>query len=187
MDGIVAIGSDRDTRTVVRPWPQSAAEFETLVEEVQHWLVRFAFGRLGSLADAEDVVQEVLVRAYRDREKLQHVDNVYPFLFRMTANRVTDLLRQRKRRAAPLDTGPTTAAPEAADGASQMRRLQWVQTMLERLPRRQSEVIRLRIDGNLPFEAVAEALGCPVPTVKSRFRYGIQKLRKLLEKEGGER
>jgi RNA polymerase sigma-70 factor (ECF subfamily) len=48
-------------------------------------------------------------------------------------------------------------------------------------------VIRLRIYGDLPFEAVAQSLGCAVPTVKSRFRYGIQKLRRILEREGGER
>jgi DNA-directed RNA polymerase specialized sigma24 family protein len=46
-------------------------------------------------------------------------------------------------------------------------------------------VIRLRFYGDLPFDAVARSVGCSVPTVKSRFRYGIQKIRKLLDREAG--
>src|ERR1017187_1991093 len=78
-------------------WPQSVAEFERLVEAVQDELVHFAFCRLRSLEDAEDTVQDVLVRAYLEREKRRGVTGVRPYLFRMVANRCTDILRQRQR------------------------------------------------------------------------------------------
>lgn len=51
----------------VLSWPQSVAEFDALIEATQHRLVQFAYCRLHSLADAEDVVQDVYVRAFRDR------------------------------------------------------------------------------------------------------------------------
>ena len=73
-----------------RRWPQSAAEFEELVDALQHRLVRFACSRLQSRGDAEDVVQDVFVHAWREREKYRKVESVEPFLFRMTANRATD-------------------------------------------------------------------------------------------------
>src|SRR5262249_15365862 len=152
----------------VLSWPQSVAEFDALVEATQHRLIRFAYCRLHSMADAEDVVQDVLVQAYRDRARHRNVDNAVPFLFRMVANRSTDLLRKRRRWAAP----PTPAAA-ASCGAG---REPWVEGLLERLPAAQSEVIRLRVYGELPFDDVARSVGCSVPTVKSRFRYGLQRL-----------
>ena len=51
------------------PWPQSPDEFAGLVDAYLDRLVRYAFRRLGNVQDAEDVVQEVLVRAFADRAK----------------------------------------------------------------------------------------------------------------------
>ncbi len=170
------------TAEPVLPWPQSMAEFDALIEATQHRLIQFAFCRLHSAADAEDVVQDVFVRAYRHRERYRKVDNAVPFLFRMVANRATDLLRKRRHAAAPLED--LAAEQRTGDGADRQR---WIETLLGRLPARQAEAIRLRIYGELSFDAVARSVGCSVPTVKSRFRYGIQKLRKLLECQGGDR
>ena len=172
------------------PWPQSVSEFEALINEMQHRLVQFAFCRLRSREDAEDAVQEVLVKAYRDREKHRAVVNAVPFLFRMVANRCTDVLRKRQREAGRLEdcAGELAASGKGAlEAADDARRMRSIEESLERLPRRQSEAIRLRVYGELPFEAVAQAMGCSVPTVKSRFRYGIQKLRRVLTRLGGER
>src|SRR5205807_1102055 len=83
-------------------WPQSIAEFDCLIEALQHRLVQYAFCRLHSMADAEDVVQDVFVRAYRDREKHRAIGNVEGFLFRMVANRCIDLQRRQRRSAEPL-------------------------------------------------------------------------------------
>ena len=168
------------TAEAVLSWPQSVGEFDALIEATQHRLVQFAFYRLHSLPDAEDVVQDVFVQAYRDRVRFRNVENVVPFLFRMVANRATDVLRKRRRSAGP--PGEFATGPETGAGAGHQR---WIEKLLERLPAKQAEAVRLRIYGELSFEAVAESAGCSVPTVKSRFRYGIQKLRKLLDRKGG--
>jgi RNA polymerase sigma-70 factor (ECF subfamily) len=160
-------------------WPQSVAEFDALIEASQHRLVQFAYCRLHSLADAEDVVQDVYIQAFRDRERHRNIENAVPFLFRMVANRSTDLLRKRNRQE-KLQSGFTAAAAEAGGDNQQQ-----IETMLEKLPARQAAVIRLRIYGELSFDAVARSTGYSVPTVKSRFRYGIQKLRRMREREGG--
>src|SRR5260370_6742858 len=100
-------------RTPVRPettpldaagrWPQTVEQFEALVEAVQHELVHFAFCRLRSLEDAEDAVQDVLVRAYLDRSKHRAVTCVRPYPFRMVANPCTDLLARPRRTAHLVD------------------------------------------------------------------------------------
>jgi RNA polymerase sigma-70 factor (ECF subfamily) len=164
-------------------WPQSPAEFEDLVEAVQDELVHFAFCRLRSLEDAEDTVQEVLVRAYLEREKRRAVTGVRPYLFRMVANRCTDVLRQRQRAERRRDPSAPADLAARIGPESPVDRLEEIERLLMRLPERQAEAIRLRVFGCLPFAAIAEAVGVSLPTIKSRFCYGVERLRGILTQE----
>ncbi len=164
-------------------WPQTIDEFDRLVDATQDELVHFAFFRLGNQADAEDAVQDVYVQAFRDRAKRRHVAEVRPYLFRMVRNRCTDVLRARSRKPGQAAdrmavAGDALSAMVAREEASEFARL------LEQIPEREAEVIRLRAWSELSFAEVAIAVGAAVPTVKSRFRYGIEKLRRLLNLEG---
>jgi RNA polymerase sigma-70 factor (ECF subfamily) len=167
--------------TAPEGWPQTIREFEALVEAIQDRLLHFAFYRLGDLQDAEDAVQEAFVRAYADREKLRKITWVAPYLFRMVGNRCTDLLRKRQR-AGPL-LEETSAAKLPGESALEQQR---IEGLLGRLPQRQAEVLRLRVFADLQFDEIAEAVGRSVPTVKSQFRRGIERLRRILIREGFE-
>ena len=174
------------TSLAAETWPQTVDGFDRLVAATQDELVRFAFYRLANQADAEDVVQDVYVQAFRDRAKRKHVTEVRPYLFRMVGNRCTDLIRARRRRpdatmAEVADPADTLADLTASDEARAIARL------LDQIPEREAEVIRLRAWAELSFAEVAVAAGTGVPTVKSRFRYGIERLRRLLALEGGTR
>jgi len=174
-------------------WPGTAEEFEQLVEVFQHALTGFAFHRLGNLADAEDVAQEVFVRAFADRGKRQTVANVGAYLYRMAANLCVDFLRRRKRRpSVSLEEARVVEIPshdpgavrlaEAAEEAGRIERL------LGRIPKRQAEAVRLCIIDELKPREAAEILNCPEATIKSRVRYGLEKLRGLVQrKEEGAR
>jgi RNA polymerase sigma-70 factor (ECF subfamily) len=164
------------TTSPIDQWPQTIEEFDRLIELTQDELVQFATYRLGSQNDAEDVVQDVFVQAYREREKRRAIHEVRPYLFRMVRNRCTDVLRKRTREqrlmAAPVGSWHE---PETGD----LRRL------VDELPEYEAEVIRLRSWSELSFAEIAVAVDASVPTVKSRFRYGIEKLRRLLYPQGG--
>lgn len=172
------------TTLQIESWPQTVNDFHRLVVATQDELVQFAFYRLGNQADAEDAVQDVYVQAFRDRVKRKHVIEVRPYLFRMVRNRCTDALRARSRRPGQseeevIGADDTLAALVARDEARELARL------LGQIPEREAEVIRLRAWSELSFAEVAVAVGAAVPTVKSRFLYGIEKLRRLLNLEGG--
>ncbi len=77
-------------------WPQTPPEFEVLIEVFQDQLVRYAFCRLKDLLDAEDVVQEVFLKAYTRRSELSRVYPVAPYLYRMIANMCIDRVRRHK-------------------------------------------------------------------------------------------
>ena len=85
-------------------WPQSPAEFEAFIDVFQDSLVRFAFCRLKDLGDAEDVVQDVFLKAYARRNELRHVRAVAPYLRRMVANQCID--RLKKPRPGPWPMPP---------------------------------------------------------------------------------
>src|SRR5512133_2508401 len=97
------VSAEADAGMTALAWPQTETEFEALVEAMQHGLVRFAYCRLRSLPDAEDVVQDALVRAFMDRERLRKIGAVHPYLYRMVANRCTDLLRKRRHAGVPIE------------------------------------------------------------------------------------
>ena len=81
-------------------WPRSPREVEMLVEAYAGPLLRYAFRRLGSYQDAEDVVQQVFVRALVNPSKPSSVSAVVPYLYRSVANCCVDVLRTRNAAAA---------------------------------------------------------------------------------------
>lgn len=167
-------------------WPSTRTEFEALVERYQDPLARYALRRLGRVQDAEDAVQEVFLRAYRrlgDRD----VARPLAYLYRMAANACTDTLRRRRRTAEPLEQatveGLADGRPGGREAVAALDDLARMERLLARLPRRQAEVVRLRIWDDLSFPEIAEVLGRSLATVKSRFRYALEKLRVLIEHE----
>lgn len=170
-------------------WPQSRREFEALVDAYLDRLVRYAAHRLGNIHDAEDVVQEVFVRAYTERVKCQAVARTGPYLYRMVANACTDSIRRRRGCMASIeDIEPEELCSneripsEAATVNEETRR---AEELLQLLPENQAEVIRLRVFGELRLREIAETVGCPVDTVNSRLRYGFKKLRQIVSGKRG--
>ena len=168
-------------------WPQTPEAFEALVQTFMDRLVRYAFRRLGDFHEAEDVVQEVFIRGWRRRLALQKVESVRPYLYRMTANACTDLLRKRRGGICSIERieeipGRDAGAQQVAAAAQELQR---IEALVEDLPPRQAEVIRLRFLDDLPLVDVARIIGCSRATAKSRLRYGLQKLRQGLSRQGG--
>ena len=146
-------------------WPQTAAEFERLIEVTQDELVQFAFYRLGNRHDAEDVVQDVYVESFRDREKRRHVTGVRAYLFRMVLKRCTGVLPKRPR----LVHGHSDETASLEDGfslAAAREQARQIGELLDRIPAHEAAVIRLRAGPDLTFAEIATATGASVPAVK---------------------
>jgi len=165
-------------------WPQSRGEFAALIEAYAERLARFAFRQMGNLQDAEDVVQDVFVRAFVDRSKRKEISAVGPYLYRSVANACTDLLRKRNcsavlREEADMSQllGKPEEPGEAVQAAEALRR---AEALLGRLPKEQAEAIRLRVFDELRLREIAEVVGCSTDTICSRLRYGFQKLRSMV-------
>lgn len=150
-------------------------ELEYVVLAFQQQLFRFAFFRVGHSADAQDVVQDVFLRFFREGRGFSAVSDLRGYLFRSVSNACHDHLRRRSReRFVPLDAVVMRTAEEEPGWTEEYER---IRKLLEAIPEDQAEIIRMKTVGGLKFVEIAAALDLPLPTVKSKFRYGIDKIR----------
>ena len=147
-------------------------------------LLRYACYRLGNKDDAEDVLQETFLKLHTrlsDSEALQ-INNLRNYLFRTLSNVCTKWTSQASR----LKTIPLNSGAELSEAPADTRSeddFQRIARLLTKIPEEQAEVIRLRIYGDNSFAEVAEILSLPLPTVKSRFLYALEKLRKAIKQQ----
>jgi RNA polymerase sigma-70 factor, ECF subfamily len=144
---------------------------------------------LGAGADADDVVQEALVKAYRQLARFRGDAGFRPWLLAIVANETRNLHRSRRRRdglalraAAREDQEPTGADP--ADSAVAVERRQRLIDQMRLLDLRDREVLVCRYLLDLSEAETAVALDLPKGTVKSRTARALKKLRDRLA--GGE-
>jgi len=162
------------------------AAFEAIYEKHLDPLLTIAMNLLGDWAAAEDVVQEVFVKFVEYLPSFTLRGSLKGFLATCVANRARDVLRQKVRRR---DVSLDAAAAEIQGGqepiylASRNEHIQLLQNGLATLPYEQREVITLRHQGDLKFKAIADCQGVSTKTVQSRYTYGMQKLRVLLNGE----
>jgi RNA polymerase sigma-70 factor (ECF subfamily) len=86
--------------------PRTADELEPLLEEHRGELTGYCYRMLGSAFEAEDAVQETMVRAWRALDRFQGRSSLRSWLYRIATNVCLDMIGQRERRAMPMDMGP---------------------------------------------------------------------------------
>ena len=153
---------------------------EHLRREQPH-LMRYACYRLGDADDAKDALQDAYLKVCSklSEEKSSEVKDLRNYIFRTLSNICTSRLSQSSRlKMIPLDARLDLADLPAESNEADYQRI--AQLLME-IPEEQAEVIRLRIYGNNSFANVAEILSLPLPTVKSRFLYGLEKIRKAMK------
>ena len=151
------------------PQPNRIAEAVTAYHAE---LYRFAALRTGSRSDAEDIVQEAFLKLLTASGEIIHPR---AYLYRCVANACCDLKRRRSFHE-PLRPDQPQEDPDPALREEAER----LAARLDRIPPEQAEVIRLHTFASLRFTEIAEVLDIPVTTVKSRFQYGVAKLRNWL-------
>lgn len=136
----------------------------------------------------EDVLQDAFLALYMNMERIDPVENVRPFLYRVVRNLCYDELRKRGRYG--LRAWQHEAVEEAVklvpSSVSISDRLHWrivcegVTSAMDELPEGQRQVMRLFCRQGLSYAQIAELLGVSVGTVKSRLYYARASLVRIL-------
>jgi RNA polymerase sigma-70 factor (ECF subfamily) len=146
-------------------------------------LLDLAYRLLGSLAEAEDAVQETFASIWRSASSYRPDRGPgAPWLYAVARNAIVDRARSRTEIPAEIPDEPETGAGPA-DQAEQNWVAWRVHRSLEELPEREREVIALAYWSGLSQSEVAEFLGIPLGTVKTRTRAALMRLSELLDEE----
>lgn len=160
--------------------------FRRIYEKYIDDLLTLATSLLGDGSAAEDVVQETLICFVQRVQQFRLTGSLKSYLATCVANRARDYLRKRHRRqAAALDEAGQMTVD--VDGPVQLavysEQLQRLSRALTDLPHEQREVVVLRLQAGLKFKAIAKLQNTSTKTALSRYRYGLNKLRSILDGE----
>jgi RNA polymerase sigma-70 factor, ECF subfamily len=150
-----------------------------------------AMAVLGSESEAEEVTQDVFLRAWDKAESYEPKKaRVVTWLARIARNRAIDVLRQTgARNARVFDTGdalellPDTTGTDPGESAENAWQRRMVRAAVAKLPAEQRRALTLAFLHGLTHREVAERLGEPLGTVKTRIRDAMHRLRDVLKGE----
>lgn len=173
---------DESAREAERSNPRD--EFEARLEECGSLAYRVARSVLRNTADAEDVAQEALLRAYRKFDRLRDPNRLRAWLVRIAFRVALDRLRSRSRREMRETSwayperrpGPPTAEDLAASTEFRER----LEGAMEELPEKLRMVLLLAAMQGYTLEEVSAMLGIPMGTVKSRLFFARKQLAEKL-------
>jgi RNA polymerase sigma-70 factor (ECF subfamily) len=190
-------GSDDDTETVAQARTGDADAFRRLVERHSRNVFRLAYRMTRNEHDAEDVVQEAFLKAYRNLGRFEERAHFGSWIYRIAANCAYDSLRARERRQESADpkatvdasNGPATELPSGAPAADRLvfggevRRR--VELAMLRMSAVEKSAFSLRHFEGMSIEEIGRALDLDASAAKQSVFRAVRKVREALGRDPG--
>jgi RNA polymerase sigma-70 factor (ECF subfamily) len=151
----------------------------TVMQAHRDELYRFVLKRVGNAADAEDIVQEVWLKAYARQASLRHASKLRPWLYQITRNAIVDHYRAQK----PSVTFSAELLPQRAQAEehrAQGELARCLVPLLDQLPATYRQALQLTEFEGVTQREVATRLGLSLSGAKSRVQRARQMLREVL-------
>ena len=175
---------DRDL--VAKAAKGSVDAYNLLVSRWEKRVFNYILRLVRNREDALDLSQDVFLKAYQNLGKLDDASRFAPWLYRIAHNESFSLLRRKRpdgEELLPDDEAAVPARPGSRSSGVAMLPVETsiaVARAMERLNDEQREAVVLKIYEGFKFEEMAEVLGCPVSTVKSRLYTALDLLKDIL-------
>ena len=179
---------DQMTDIVIQARDGNRLAFEQLIDRYQGDIYRLIYYRIRSRMDAEDLTQDVFVRAFRNISRIREPLKFRSWLFRVAINRVNDYLRKKKVRSIfkSSDEGPdvqpvTTEFQDPPEALEQVLKADFwrhVERIARKLSKMEREVFMLRFLDNLNISEIAQILKKSESTVKTHLYRALAKFKK---------
>lgn len=157
-------------------------DLERLYDDHASALFAFLLNFTRNETDARDVLQELFIKLAKQADLLERVRDERAFLIRLAHNLAVDFIRRqhaRERASDRLSQEIISIFATSIDPDEQAFRATLADALAQ-LPADQRAVVHLKLWEGLTFDAIADALGIPLNTAASRYRYGLDKLRERL-------
>ena len=163
----------------------STQALRDIYEKYRSYLLTLATALLNDVNTAEDVVHDFFVSFAQSGEKLKLEGSLKWYMATCVANCARDRIRTRQRRPVGLEKAEAICSNVKGPQSSAIcnEELRLLSLAMEQLPYEQREVIILHAKGGIKFRQIARFQDVSIKTVQSRYRYGLDKLRSLLDSE----
>jgi RNA polymerase sigma factor (sigma-70 family) len=153
--------------------------------QLQDSLLGTLFYLVGNKEDAQDALQETFVKCWRHRQELPKIRNLRAWIFRLALNTGRDMRSAAwsvRRRQLAEEYSMLEAKAETPDEAlTRKEQVEQIRDAIVTLRPEEQEVFLLRQNGEMTYEEIADAMGLPAGTVKTRMRLALSRLRKSLK------
>jgi len=151
-------------------------------EKYEGSMLASAVSILNDVSDAEDAVHDAFVSFAQSVDKLKLYGNLKGYLMTCVVNRARDKIRAKQRYRTGLDkSNPVgTSSKQPSDIVIRDEELRRLSNAMAKLPYEQREAIAMHLQGGMTFRTIAKLRGVSVHTIWSRYRYGLKKLRSVL-------
>ena len=165
----------------------SSEALSRIYEKYVNSLLSLAMGLLNDPHDAEDVVQDVFVSFARSAGSFGLRGSLKAYLATSVVNRARDRLRRARSLQRRVDryAGAASGAGRADESLVYSERCERLSSALAELPCEQREAVVLKVKQNMTLRQIAKLQGVSVSTAHGRYRYGLDRLRALLDDEIG--
>ena len=192
---VVDFSALADADLISRVADGDARALEVLYDRYSRVVYSFALRIVGDPQLAEELLQEVFFRAWQQGGAFRETRGAFvTWLLSITHNMAIDEVRKRRRRPQKADSeDPETVLAAVPDTRQDVEDEVWLSSLrstiegaLTQLPAAQRTAIELAYFGGLTQREIADRLGEPLGTIKTRMRLGIQKLREQLGEQLGD-
>ena len=163
----------------------SSEALERIYDKYEGYLITVATALLNNTEAAEDVLHDFFISFARSADSIKINGNLKSYMATCVANFARNKIKRRQLEPIALDDSHSieSAEPEPELLAIQKEEAVVVNRVMAQLPYEQREVIVLHLHGDLRFTQIAKMRSTSVNTIRSRYRYGLEKLRSLLNGE----
>jgi RNA polymerase sigma-70 factor, ECF subfamily len=153
-----------------------------IYEKYKNDMLKLAINLAGDINTAEDAVEEVFTAFAQSSRTIRTSGNLKKFLLTCVANRIRNQKRDQHRQQPALNSSaePISDSDRPERWAILSEEMKILSSAMAQLPYEQNEVITLYIQADMTFRQIAKIQNASINTVQGRYRYGISKLRTIL-------
>lgn len=163
-----------DSRLLELIQKQDPEVFDKILEQHGDRLYRSAYCLTYCVSDAEDLVQETFMTAFKNGSKFQGKSKVYTWLYGILFNLFREKLRKKKKHVNFAEIEDIPCDPDHIEGAT---KIEVINDALEELDEEYAMIIKLRYFENMSLGEIAKKLDMKKGTVKSRLHYAKEKIK----------
>lgn len=179
-----------DDRQLLEMYRSGEAEkmFNEMVRRYHSRIYWVARRMVKSHEDADDIAQEVFVRAYTALENFRGDSNIYTWLYRIAVNlSINHIRKQKVRKLMDISDYLPFLAKDAEQDKGMMHdeNVSLIERAIETLPEKQRAVFIMRYYDELPYEQISAILGTSVGGLKANFHHAVKKVAAYVKKNHG--